>query len=255
MAFRTMTALSMALLSSAAAFAQQASALTEQQRASYAIGMAQARTLQKLAMKVDPKMASAGFSDVLAGNKPRLTDSEAREVLASLQKDEAGRQSPVQQQASARQQSGAQKMIAAKNKAAGQAFLDANKVKPGVVTLDSGLQYRVIQKGFGQKPTLDDTVSVNYRGRSADGKEFGSTYQSGQPVSFAVNKVIPGWREALPLMQVGSKWELVVPPELAYGDRKPGRNIGPNSTLIFELELLAVSDNDSAAGKDRPKQP
>ncbi|MBT2303261.1 FKBP-type peptidyl-prolyl cis-trans isomerase [Variovorax paradoxus] len=253
MAIRTMFALSIALLSSAAAFAQQAPELSEQQRASYAIGMAQARTLEKLAIKVDPKMASAGFSDVLTGNKPRLTDSEAREVLASLQKDEAGRQSPTQQQASARQQSGAQKMIAAKNKAAGQALRDANKTKPGVITLDSGLQYRIIQTGFGKKPTLDDTVSVNYRGRSADGKEFGSTYKSGQPVSFAVKKVIPGWREALPLMQVGSKWELVVPAELAYGERMPSRNIGPNSTLIFELELLAVSDNDSAIGKENPK--
>jgi FKBP-type peptidyl-prolyl cis-trans isomerase FklB len=254
MAIRTLTALSMALLSGAAAIAQQAPGLSEQQRASYAIGMAQARTLEKLAIKVDPKMASAGFSDVLTGSKLRLTDSEAREVLASLQKDEAGRQSPAQQQAGARQQSGAQKMIAAKNKAAGQALLDTNKAKPGVVTLDSGLQYRIIQKGFGRKPTLVDTVSVNYRGRSADGKEFGGTYQSGQPVSFAVKKVIPGWREVLPLMQVGSKWELVVPAELAYGDRKPSRNIGPNSTLIFDLELLAVSDNDSATGTDKPKQ-
>lgn len=252
MASRTMTALAIALLTSAGASAQQGAGLSEQQRVSYALGMAQARSLQKLAVKVDSKIASQGFTDALTGTKPRLTDDEARAVLASLQKEQAGQQT-AQQQAGAQKQPGAQKITGMLNKATGQSFLAENKAKPGVTTLASGLQYRVIQAGSGQKPTLDDTVSVNYRGRSVDGNEFGSTYRGGKPVDLPLKKVIPGWREALPLMQVGSKWEIVVPAELAYGERMPSRKIGPNSTLIFEVELLAIAGHDSVEAKDKPK--
>jgi FKBP-type peptidyl-prolyl cis-trans isomerase FklB len=267
MTSRTMMAIAIALVTSTAACAQQSEALSGQDRLSYALGLAQARALQKQGMKLDPKIASQGFSDALTGNNPRLSDAEARATLASMQKERAGQQTGAQQETGAQkeavaqqpgarkeQKSAALKMVAAKNKAAGDAFLAENKAKPGVTTLASGLQYRVIQAGSGKKPSLDDTVSVNYRGTLIDGNEFGSTYKTGKPISFAVNKVIPGWREALPLMQAGSKWEIVVPAELAYGERMPSPRIGPNSTLIFELELVSVSGRDSVAGQDQPKQ-
>lgn len=274
MARLTLTALSIMLLGSAAAVAQQAPAaeaaaaqspaagLSEEQRISYALGMAQARSLQKLGGKVDPRLASQGFSDLMSG-RPRITDAEARAVLAKVQKEEAAKvaaagtpdaqRTPAGRKQAATQMQAAQKAAAARNKAAGQAFLEANKAKPGVITLASGLQYRVIRAGFGAKPTPDATVLVNYSGKSLDGNEFGSTYKAGQPLSVPIKKMIPGWREALPMMQAGSKWEVVVPPELAYGERTPSRNIAPNSTLIFELELVSVAGHDPADANDKPK--
>jgi FKBP-type peptidyl-prolyl cis-trans isomerase FklB len=131
-------------------------------------------------------------------------------------------------------------MVAQANKKEGDAFLAANKTKEGVVTLPSGLQYKILQQGTGPKPTLNDTVVCNYRGTLIDGKEFDSSYKRGQPETFPVNKIIKGWMEALPLMPVGSKWQLFVPPDLAYGERSAGPDIGPNSTLIFEVELLSI---------------
>jgi FKBP-type peptidyl-prolyl cis-trans isomerase len=129
---------------------------------------------------------------------------------------------------------------AATNKTQGEAFLAANKTKEGVVTLPSGLQYKVLQQGTGPKPTLEDSVTCNYRGTLIDGKEFDSSYRRGQPANFPVARVIPGWKEALQLMPVGSKWQIVVPPSLAYGDRGAGADIGPNATLIFDIELLSI---------------
>ena len=227
MRYRTVIALAIAVLVGVPAAAgsppaskpgRQAAGMSEEQRNSYALGMAQARTVQKLAMPLDARMVSEGFADALGGRKTRLTDAEARELLANLQKQETEKQA-----ADGRRQSSARKMLAAKNKAAGEAFLAAGKNKPGVVVRESGIQYRVLQAGFGAKPTLDDTVSVHYRGRLVDGKEFGSTYNNAQPISFSLKKVIPGWREVLPLMQVGSKWEVVIPWELADGEREHQR--------------------------------
>jgi FKBP-type peptidyl-prolyl cis-trans isomerase FklB len=128
----------------------------------------------------------------------------------------------------------------AKNKAAGEQFLAANKAKPGVTTLPSGLQYQVIKEGTGPKPALTDKVKTHYHGTLIDGTVFDSSVDRGQPISFAVNGVIPGWTEALQLMPVGSKWKLFIPSELAYGDRQAGPKIGPGSTLIFEVELLEI---------------
>ena len=128
----------------------------------------------------------------------------------------------------------------AKNKAAGEQFLAANKAKPGVTTLPSGLQYQVIKEGTGPKPALTDKVKTHYHGTLIDGTVFDSSVDRGQPISFAVNGVIPGWTEALQLMPVGSKWKLFIPSELAYGDRQAGAKIGPGSTLIFEVELLEI---------------
>jgi len=126
------------------------------------------------------------------------------------------------------------------NKKEGEAFLAANKGKEGIVTLPSGLQYKILTAGTGSKPTSADTVVCNYRGTLINGTEFDSSYKRGQPATFPVSGVIKGWTEALPMMPVGSKWQLFIPADLAYGDRAPGPEIGPNSTLIFEVELLSI---------------
>jgi FKBP-type peptidyl-prolyl cis-trans isomerase FklB len=126
------------------------------------------------------------------------------------------------------------------NKKEGDAFLAANKTKEGVVTLPSGLQYKILQEGTGPKPTASDTVVCNYRGTLLNGTEFDSSYKRGQPATFAVGQVIHGWTEALQLMTVGSKWQLFIPPDLAYGPRGAGNDIGPNATLVFEVELVSI---------------
>jgi FKBP-type peptidyl-prolyl cis-trans isomerase FklB len=130
------------------------------------------------------------------------------------------------------------------NKKAGDAFLAANKTKEGVVTLPSGLQYKILKEGTGPKPTPADSVVCNYRGTLIDGKEFDSSYKRGQPATFPVGQVIKGWTEALQLMPVGSKWQLFVPPDLAYGDRGAGPDIGPGATLIFEVELISIKGKE-----------
>jgi len=135
-----------------------------------------------------------------------------------------------------------QQEVAKKNKKEGEVFLDENKKKEGVKTLASGLQYKVLKEGTGKKPKLNDAVTVNYRGTLIDGTEFDSSYRRGQPASFPVSGVIPGWTEALPLMGEGAKWQLFVPSNLAYGERGAGAMIGPNATLIFEIELISVQE-------------
>jgi FKBP-type peptidyl-prolyl cis-trans isomerase len=138
------------------------------------------------------------------------------------------------------------------NKKEGDTFLATNKTKPGVVTLPDGLQYKIIKEGTGPKPTATDTVTVNYRGTLIDGKEFDSSYKRGEPATFPVGGVIKGWTEALQLMPVGSKWELYIPSDLAYGARGAGADIGPNSTLIFEVELLSIKGNEEPKGAGQP---
>jgi len=132
------------------------------------------------------------------------------------------------------------KKLAEKNKKSGEAFLEGNKTKEGVKTLPSGLQYKVITEGTGKSPKVTDTVTVNYRGTFIDGTEFDSSYKRGQPATFQVNSVIPGWTEALQLLKEGAKWQLFIPPQLAYGEKGAGGVIGPNTTLIFEVELISV---------------
>jgi FKBP-type peptidyl-prolyl cis-trans isomerase FklB len=134
------------------------------------------------------------------------------------------------------------KIVGEKNQKEGEAFLAENKKKEGVITLPSGLQYKVIKAGSGNKPKATDTVSVHYQGTLVNGTEFDSSYRRGQPVSFPVNGVIPGWTEALQLMEAGAKWQIVIPSNLAYGDRGAGPQIGPNATLIFEIELISIQE-------------
>jgi len=155
--------------------------------------------------------------------------------------------------ASNQREEGRQEGAAARKQ--GEEFLAANKAKDGVVTLPSGLQYKILKAGTGPKPTASDTVVCNYRGTLINGTEFDSSYKRGQPVTFPVSGVIKGWTEALQLMPVGSKWQLFIPSDLAYGDRGAGANIGPDSTLIFEVELVSIQDKSKEAAPDSGKNP
>lgn len=204
---------------------------TPKDKASYAVGMSFGTSLRKQSVDVDPSIVERGLRDALAGGKTLLTEEEQRTILTQLQADLRKKQQAKMQ------------ALGESNKKEGQAFLEANKAKEGVVTLASGLQYKVLQAGTGPKPAATDTVVCNYRGTLIDNTEFDSSYKRGQPATFPVIGVIRGWTEALQLMPVGSKWQLFIPPELAYGDRGAGAQIGPNATLIFEVELVSIKPN------------
>ena len=210
---------------------------TQKDKTSYALGMDLGAKLRSNSVDVDTKILLRGLQDALAGNKTLLTDAERQAVLVQLQNDVRMAQQVKMQQ------------LAEQNKKAGEEFLAANKTKEGVVALPSGLQYKILQPGSGPKPTATDSVVCNYRGTLLDGTEFDSSYKRGQPATFPVNGVIKGWTEALQLMPVGSKWQLFIPAELAYGERGAGRQIGPNSTLIFEVELISIQGKE-----EKPKQ-
>lgn len=201
---------------------------TDKEKQSYAMGMNLGVGLHRQGMTLDPALVARGLRDAQAGGKTAMTEEEARTAVQQFQNE-------VRQ----KMQSAAQGEDAA-NRKAGQEFLDANKGKPGVITLPDGLQYKILKEGDGPKPTASDTVSCNYRGTLINGKEFDSSYKRGQPASFPVSGVIKGWTEALELMPVGSKWELYIPADLAYGDRGAGQDIQPGETLIFEIELLGI---------------
>jgi len=201
---------------------------TERERLSYALGVEMGNNLEKQGLDIDAGLLARGITDALTGGTLLLGEAEAREIVMAFQK-----------QLMARQQE-AQKAASAKSRAEGDAFLVANAGKPGVVSLPSGLQYKVIVPGSGASPKASDTVSVHYRGRLVDGTEFDSSYKRNEPTSFPVGGVIPGWTEALQLMKVGAKWELYIPAALGYGDRGAAGVIPPGATLIFEVELLAI---------------
>jgi FKBP-type peptidyl-prolyl cis-trans isomerase FklB len=203
---------------------------TQKDKVSYAIGMNIGQSMKKDSLDIDPAIVERGLKDALAGAKPLMTDEEAKTVMTEFRSEMMKKQ-----QAEAQHAGDA-------NKQAGQQFLAANKTKEGVVTLPSGLQYKILKEGTGPKPTATDTVVCNYRGTLIDGTEFDSSYKGGEPASFGVGQVIKGWTEALQIMPVGAKWQLFIPSELAYGERSPGAGIGPNSTLIFELDLLSIKD-------------
>jgi len=204
---------------------------TEKDKASYAIGMNMGKGMQKQGVEIDPAILARGLKDALAGGKTLMTDEEAKAALTALQ-------GSVQ-----KKQEVAAKVQGEANKKQGEEFLAANKAKDGIITLPSGLQYKILQTGTGPKPTAADTVVCNYKGTLIDNTEFDSSYKHGQPATFPVNQVIKGWTEALQLMPVGSKWELFIPADLAYGDRgTPGGPIGPDATLIFEVELLSIQE-------------
>jgi FKBP-type peptidyl-prolyl cis-trans isomerase FklB len=207
---------------------------TRKQKFSYALGMniwnSLGGNLKKQGVEVDWSIVARGLKDAVAGGKTQLTEEEAQAVLKEVQIE-------VQ-----KQQQEKAKEAEDKNKSEGEAFLAANKSKEGVVTLPDGLQYKILTAGTGPKPAPTDSVVCNYRGTLINGTEFDSSYKRGQPANFGVSQVIKGWTEALQLMPVGSKWQLFIPSNLAYGPRGAGAEIGPGATLIFEVELLSIQD-------------
>ena len=203
---------------------------TDKQKTSYAIGMNLGKNLVHDGVEIDADAFLQGLKDVRSGGKTLMTEDEAHTALAKLQSEVGAKQEQMRNQE------------AAEAKQAGEQFLAANRTKEGVVELPSGLQYKILQQGSGPKPTAEDTVVCNYRGTLVNGKEFDSSYSRGEPASFPVNHVIKGWTEALQLMTVGSKWQLFIPSQLAYGERGAGNgDIPPNSTLVFEVELISIS--------------
>lgn len=201
---------------------------TDKEKASYALGMNIGRGLSKQPVDVDAAAVARGLKDAMSGGKTLLTDEEAAAALATLQDQ-------VKKATEAKMEE-----LAAENKKAGDAFLAENKTKEGVVSLPSGLQYKILTAGTGPKPAATDTVVCQYKGTLLDGTEFDSSYKRGQPATFAVGRIIKGWTEALELMPVGSKWQLFIPADLAYGERGAGGVIPPNATLIFEVELVSI---------------
>jgi FKBP-type peptidyl-prolyl cis-trans isomerase FklB len=203
-------------------------------KVSYSIGLDIGTTFKKQKMELNSDALAAGVKDGLTGATPLMRDDEVRQVMMTFSKE-------MNEKAAT-----ANKESADKNTTEGAKFLADNKSKPGVKTTESGLQYKVLKEGNGSPPKATDTVVVNYRGMLVDGTEFDSSYKRGEPATFPVNAVIKGWTEALQLMKPGSKYQLFIPPNLGYGARGAGGDIGPNAALIFEVELLNVKPGESS---------
>jgi FKBP-type peptidyl-prolyl cis-trans isomerase FklB len=218
---------------------------TRKQKFSYALGMnigsGLGANLKKQSVEVDPAILAQGLKDALSGAKLRLTEDEAKAVLTEVQNEVRKQQQEKAAEA------------ATANKKEGEEFLAANKTKEGVVTLPDGLQYKILTEGKGPKPAATDTVVCNYKGTLINGTEFDSSYKRGQPATFGVGQVIKGWTEALQLMPVGSKWQLFIPSSLAYGDHGAGADIGPDATLIFEVDLLSIQEKPKEEMKSDDK--
>jgi FKBP-type peptidyl-prolyl cis-trans isomerase FklB len=226
---RLATAMCAVVALSGAAFAADAPAFQgEKEKLGYSIGMDIGGNLKKQSIEVDADSLAKGFKDSYTGGKTLLTEEESKQAIQEFQKKMMAKQAETMKQA------------ADKNKADGEKFLAENGKKEGVKTLPSGLQYKEITAGAGKSPKATDTVTTHYKGTLIDGTEFDSSYKRGEPATFPVSGVIPGWTEALQLMKEGSKWQLFLPSSLAYGERGAGRDIGPNAALIFEVELISV---------------
>lgn len=210
---------------------------TEKQKYSYAIGQNMGGGLKASQIEIDPSFFTAGFFDAADGEQ-RMTQEEMQAALTTLQQ-----KAQETQMVERKKQMETQLALS-------DDFLAKNKGEEGVTTTDSGLQYKVVTTGEGAKPSATDTVSVHYEGRLIDGKVFDSSLERGQPVEFPVNGVIAGWTEALQLMPAGSKWQLTIPPNLAYGETGAGNMIGPNSVLIFDVELLSIVQSADAAASE-----
>jgi FKBP-type peptidyl-prolyl cis-trans isomerase len=204
---------------------------TQKEKVSYAIGMEMGKGVKAQGMDVDPGILAQGLKDAMSGAKPQMSEEELKQVITALQQEMRQKQMQIQGAA------------AAENKTKGDAFLATNAKKDGVVALPDGLQYKILAAGEGKKPAETDTVLCNYKGTFLDGTEFDSSTQAGKPVPFEVKNVIPGFKEVLQMMPVGSKWQVFVPSNLAYGERGAGNVIGPNATLIFEIELVSIEAN------------
>lgn len=221
--------------------AQDKSPLKDQkEKASYSIGLELGNSLKKGKMDVNADTLFKGLKDGLSGAKPLLSEDQVKETMTALQKEMMEKQAAASKEA------------AAKNLADGEKFLAENKKKDGVKTTATGLQYKVIKEGTGTPPKETDTVVTNYKGTTLDGTEFDSSYKRNEPATFPVNRVIKGWTEALQLMKPGSKYQLFIPSSLAYGERAVGKDIGPNATLIFDVELLSIKPPEAAAPSPTP---
>ena len=205
---------------------------TTEERLSYGIAYGLGERLKNDGVPLDVAAFSAGLGDSFDGSEPRLTQEEIGREMQAFQQQQQGKQEAKMNE------------VAGKNGAVGAAFLAENATKEGVTVLESGLQYKILEAGDGPKPTPTDTVEVHYRGTLIDGTEFDSSYSRDSTVSFGVTQVIAGWTEALQLMPTGSKWQLFIPSDLAYGTGGAGPTIGPNSTLIFEVELLQIAPSE-----------
>jgi len=208
-------------------------------KVSYGVGLSVGGNFKKQGQELNPDALLAGVKDALSGRPPALTENELKETMEAWSK----------------QMEDKQKVVGEKNAADATKFLAENKKKDGVKTTVSGLQYKVMKDGTGAQPKETDTVTVNYRGTLINGTEFDSSYKRGQPATFPVNGVIKGWTEALQLMKPGSKYQLFIPADLAYGARAVGPDITPNSALIFEVELLEVKPAAASTGPSAPPSP
>lgn len=227
----TITAVLAVLLLAAPAFAadRDLKLETEQDKVSYSIGLSIGQDFKRQGIEVDVDILSQAISDVLEDRELQLGQQEVQQTLMNFKKElTAKREAEKKEQAE-------------KNLAEGKEFLEANAEKEGVVTRPSGLQYKILEEGSGESPTKESEVTVDYKGTLVDGTVFDSSYQRGKPATFGVSDVIAGWTEALPLMKEGAKWRLFIPAELAYGEKGAGPVIGPNATLIFDVELKEVN--------------
>ena len=199
---------------------------TDKQKLSYSMGVFFGQTVIRQEMEIDIPAFMQAVEDVLSNSERKLSDDEMQKIINTYQKKEQDERVAV----------------SGNNKADGERFLAENRNKEGVVVLPSGLQYKIIKNSEGKRPLANSRVIVHYKGTLINGTIFDSSYARGEPIEFALNQVIKGWQEALQLMSVGSKWQVIIPSELAYGERGAGKAIGPNSTLIFDIELLNIKD-------------
>jgi FKBP-type peptidyl-prolyl cis-trans isomerase FklB len=227
----------MALLTTIAALAQDAAPelKTDKDKFSYALGMNFGENFRKQGLDLDPAVFAKAFAEAFNTGKSAMSEEDMKAVLTAAAQEIRKKQAAVQAEKAEQSQK------------EGEKFLAENKTKESVVTLPSGLQYKILKQGTGEKPTLEDTVVCNYKGTLINGTEFDASEKHGGPATFPVKGVIAGWTEALQLMSVGSKWQLFVPSNLAYGAQGP-QDIGPNATLIFEVELLSIQKAAAPAG-------
>jgi len=228
MLLRLIVIFSLVLFANSAQGKENPAFKNQKDKASYSIGINIGKNMKMQSEDIDPELLILGIRDAFSGNPLKLTEEERTKAINQFQQEMRAKAEVLI------------KEIAIKNQKEGDRFLAENKKKKGVVTLESGLQYKVLTKGKGDSPKLTDTVKTHYRGTLIDGTEFDSSYSREEPTSFPVNGVIRGWTEALQLMKVGSKWQLFIPPDMAYGNRGAGPKIGPDSTLVFEIELLSI---------------
>lgn len=230
-------ALAFTMFGATAIAADKPAPKTEKEKLSYSIGVQIGHDIKRNNIDLDADTFARAVRDVLAGDKTAMTEEEIKTTLQGFQQKMMEKQAAMI------------KELAEKNKKDSDAFLAANKKKKGVVSLPNGIQYKVIKEGKGKQPTVKDTVVAHYTGTLPNGKEFDSSVKRGEPATFPLGGVIKGWQEVLPRMKEGAKWQVVIPPELAYGERGAGQDIGPNQALVFDIELISVKQGDAGKGQ------